>query len=156
MAKNQLMKKLILAATAATLMFTACKKDSNDETPENQLTVGSIVYKDVYLSSLNNVLNATSPAGGSLQMKFHQFALPSQSGTFKVVVNPKASDEIQIIALSLVNGATNQYTAGYTSGQTATVTVNNGIYKVQFSNISARNVNDSTETVMLSANVSQD
>src|SRR5690606_32737779 len=100
----------------------------------NQFKVGNTTYSDVFLSSALGYLSAVSPTGGGLQFRFHQDIMPAATGTFKVVVNPKANDEIQIIASSNVGGTTENYTAGYVSGQTASVTVNGGKYKVQFSN----------------------
>ncbi|HRO42774.1 MAG TPA: hypothetical protein PL009_08055 [Flavipsychrobacter sp.] len=154
------MKKFLFSAACVTMLFAACKKSDNNSNKSglgnNQFKVGNTTYSDVFLSSTFGFLSAVSPTGGSLQFRFNQDILPATTGTFKVVVNPDANDEIQIIALSNVGGTTKAYTAGYVSGQNATVTVTGGKFKLQFDNVSARNQLDSTETVPVSANISQD
>lgn len=153
------MKKVLLSTALLSMLFTACKKsdDNGGGIPSGQFSIGSNTYTDVFLNTGTGItLNAISPTGGSLQMKFQDFTLPSTSGTYKVVVDPDASDEIQIVAGSVVGTTSKIYTAGYVTGQTATVSVNNGKYTVQFNNVTARNQNDSTESVQISANISQD
>jgi hypothetical protein len=154
------MRKLFLTTTILASLFTACKKsdnNSNNNTGLNsgQFKVGATTYSDVFLSSSLGYLSAISPTGGGLQMTFFQNTLPTTSGTFKVVTDADAADEIEIIASSNASGATKTYVAGNVSGQTATVTVSNGKYTVQFSDIDAANVTNNTETTKVSANVSQ-
>ena len=153
------MKKILLSAALLSFLFTACKKSDDDNSggiPSGQFSIGSNTYSNVFLTTGTGItLSAVSPTGGNLQMKFQNFTLPTTSGTYKVVVEPDASDEIQIIAASLVGTTSKVYTAGYVAGQTATVSVNDGKYTVQFNNVTARNQNDSTESVQVSANISE-
>jgi len=150
------MKKLLLFTAGLTLLFASCKKnDDNTGLGNNQFRIESTTYSDVYLSNSWGMLSAISPTGGALQMSFFDDILPASNGTFKVTYDLNAADQIQIIASGNFNGTTKSYVAGLTAGQTATVSVSNGNYTVKFNNVSARNINDSTETVLVSANVSQ-
>jgi len=152
------MKKLFLFAAASAILFVACKKsddDGNSGLGSNQFKIGTTTYNDVFLSSLFGYFSAVSPSGGSLQMRFFNDIPPVTSGTFKVAFDVDAADEIEIIAIGNFNGTSKSYVAGYVAGQTATVSVNNGKYSVQFNNVSARNMDDTTESVLVSANVSQ-
>lgn len=120
------MKKIVLGAAALSLMFAAsCKKDDKSG-PSNSFTVAGATFNPTYIARAD-AASRTSITGtdqtNSIIVQFN--TVPMIGGSFKIVESVSADDEIQITAVTQVNGVKTAYQSIDDAG-TANVTINNG------------------------------
>lgn len=138
------MKKVILSfCVAGLLLVSSCTKD-------NVTTYGSWSFKG---SSFSNALGGTSngtggatldalatiPSGGqyspSLTVRFPTQTLPTTSGTYTVANNNTILGSNQVLVEVGTTAGDAYYSTGFGSGQTVSVTVNNGKVSASGTNI---------------------
>lgn len=145
------MKKILLGAAALSVMFaTSCKKNDDKSGPSSTFTLAGTSYTPSSVVKGTN-LGMTALMGTDGTNAFYVLfsAAPTASGTYKIVENASANDQLQIVASS---GQTNLYSSIDVSA-TANVTVNGGKITVTIPEISAERTNVSTaatDTVKIS------
>jgi hypothetical protein len=121
------MKKILLSATALTLLFASCKKDDDKGTSEN-FVVGSTTYPVVDGGVINGpTLLATSGDLNNISsftVMFNGTAAPTASGSYKVVAGLPGANEISVNTM-ISNGASSYISTGH-DNVSAAVTVNGG------------------------------
>lgn len=145
------MKKILLGAAALSVMFaTSCKKDDDKGGPSSTFKLAGTSYTPSTVAK-QSVSGMTAIMGTDNTNIFEVLfnTTPTASGTYKIVENPTAADELTVAAMS---GTTAEY-SGLSSTSTATVTVNNGKLTVVIPEISAERTNMTTmvtDTVKIS------
>ena len=152
------MKKLLLGATALTLLFSACKKDDTPTGPSNYIKIGSETYNVTGFTPIANAVAVSGGSGsnsGSITFSFGTGAGAPSSGTYKVVEDATASNEVEL-SVGRFNGTT---TTGYGSIGTSTVNVtvatDGGKMSISMPEVQVKQLIGGTETITVSANAKQ-
>jgi hypothetical protein len=126
------MKKLLLCAAAMTLLFTACKKNDDDNPVtglgKNQWKINGNTYTAAGVSGIAGILSATATnANGTDQssviINFEATTFPTTGGTYKIVDIADAADEIDLTVTRTISGTTSAWDSKATGNPTATVAV---------------------------------
>jgi len=139
------MKKILLSATALTLLFASCKKD-DDKGAGNSWTLNGTNYGVSTTQRTATSLTATS--GGTSTVMFMFDALPTTSGTY--VIGGTGANSMDILA-STLNGTTPSLYSNTSVTANATVTVNGGKITINTPEIWVEGMSD--DSVKFSANV---
>ena len=148
------MKKLLLGAVALTMLATACKK-SDDGGTSNTWKVGSSSYTATTVAGNGNggAYGVTASSGtDGITFTFNGAAAPA-SGSYKVVkALIPAAGQVSFIANK---GTTDFYTPTGNDNISATVTNNGGKITVNMPNAWAKTSSSATDSVQVSANLTQ-
>jgi len=147
------MKKLLLGAAALTLMFTACKKDDDNGTPANTFKVGSTTFTTNTVQTSGSTVIAAGTngsSGGSVTFSFPGTAAPV-AGTYKVVENATAANEVEFTAASTVGG-NNFYGSTGAGTVNAVVSFDGTKIKISMPDAPAKDIMGGTAEVMVNAN----
>ena len=157
------MKKLLLVLVSATIFFSCNKKDDNNNGSGNlsndQFRIGATTFSANSVTSVSGLLAAVGTNGamkGSISIVFNTSLFPTNNGTYKIVDNPDADDEIYITAGTNIGGTLTAYAStGNNTNFTADVTVNdNGKITIVLSDVWVKN-GASNDSVKISANITQ-
>ena len=158
------MKKALLSMAAVATLFTACKKSDDDNgggTSTNQWKIGGTTY--TALAQNGVALNGSTLAGtsasstsGSVLWVSFGGAVPTTSGTYKIVETADAADEIDITAIAGSAGSGTVYgSMDRTANPTAAVTVTGGKISVTIPEVWAQNAANANDSVKVSGNLTQ-
>jgi hypothetical protein len=145
------MKKLLLGAFAATMLFTACKKNDDDDKPANTWKVGNDSYTAVQVA--NNGMGLTaSTTTNSIAFAFSGNALPTASGTYTVGSSTSGTNSVTVIATDIATQGAYIVQSG-----TVTVTVKDGKVSASLPASNAKYTGQTAKAdVLVSANITQD
>ena len=129
------MKKMLLAAAAATVLFASCKKDKT-ATSDNTWKIGTTSYSGSVTVSGATITGSSSGTTTASIFEANFAVLPTVSGTYNIVAFATDSNEVDITTGtgSLLGGSF--YGSTGNDHKTATVTVTNGKVKVTIPEIS--------------------
>ena len=156
------MKKVVLTCLTASLLFS-CKKDDKKDAEtsnlgKNEFKIGNTTYnKGSILSQSGTIIltGVSGTSGGTITVSFNEGA-PSSGGTFKIVSleDQDMADEISIAASTVMGSTVKNYKSETNSSNpSAKVTVDGGKVKVEFSDLTVKSDDGSTEKV--SANIAE-
>jgi hypothetical protein len=156
------MKKLLLGAVALTMLATACKKDDENGTPSNTITVDGNNYALIATNGFNvsgSTVMASGTSGtnaGTITLDFPGSAAPT-AGTYKIVSNDSTvgANQVSFAAATTNGGTANLYESTGAGNVSATVTVNGGKIAISMPDAPAKQSIGGTNTVNVKVNVTQ-
>lgn len=154
------MKKLLFGAVALAMLATSsCKKDDDASGPSNSLTAAGQVYAVTSLSSTANIVLISAGSGTTeatvFTLTFGTGLAKPSDGTYNIVEDADAANEVDLSVSRYVNSTLTQYTSRDNSPN-VTVKTEDGKMKVSFGNTTVKPVpGRGSEDIVVSANASQ-
>lgn len=155
------MKKLLFGAVALAMLATAsCKKDDDNASgPSNSVTAAGQTYAVTNVTVNRNVVAIYGGSGNTdaaiMTLTFATGTASPSDGTYNIVEDADASNEVELGVLRYVNSTITSYTS-QDGSPNVTVKVENGKMRVSFPNTSVKPIpGRGSENITVSANAMQ-
>jgi hypothetical protein len=155
------MRKLLFGAVALGLLATAsCKKDDDKDAtgPSNTISASNQTFAVSGVNVLRRIVTINGSNGGDrliFQLTFGTGSAEPSEGTYNIVEEADALNEVQINVVRIVNATTTNYSSQDNS-PIVSIRKNDGKMSVSFPNTTVKpGVGGGSENIVISANATQ-
>lgn len=156
------MKKLLFGAVALALLATAsCKKDDDKDAtgPSNTISAGNQTFAVSGVNVLRRIVTVNGSNGSDrliFQLTFGTGSAEPSDGTYNIVEEVNALNEVQINVVRIVNATTTNYSSQDNSPVVTLRKNDNGKMSISFPNTTVKpGVGGGSENIVISANATQ-